>query len=528
MGFLQKSTGVYAILFFFIFTIGGALAAAGNNCETLLKHRINEGRIDAASIVPAGNGLPEYCKVTGTLKPAVGFELRLPTTGWNNKLLHVGGGGMCGSIPIGGPMGGDNQLKRGYAIVGTDAGHSARKALPGGGDDGTWAYNNQQAEVDFAYRAVHIVTVTAKQIAKDFYGYGPRFSYFSGCSTGGRQALMEAHRFPKDFDGIIAGDPHPYYTGYAVVLDGWYDRVNNDATLVHNILTTDKVEVLRQAVYKACDEIDGLKDDIIDDPRRCDFDPASLTCTSGADPATCLTAQQVDVAKKLYDGPKTSTGKYVYFGGLTKGSENRWPGSYIVNSGLTVLGKMSQENLRYLMFPNDPGPTYTLFDFNYDTDLEKLRPATNLYNPASYGNLGDFKRYGGKLLMYTGWADAHNALGTVHYYQEMTEIYGETRIKDWFRFFTVPGMNHCAGGPGPNTFDMLTALENWIENGVAPERIIAAGGTIPTRTRPLCPYPTVARYVGSGSIDKAENFACVEPDYVIPDYPWQHMKFPWE
>ncbi|HEX2964403.1 MAG TPA: tannase/feruloyl esterase family alpha/beta hydrolase [Syntrophorhabdaceae bacterium] len=528
MRFLEKLVLFVALVVVFIALICADLATAAPDCNGLLHARIHKGSITDTLIVSATGSSPEYCKVTGKLYPEVGFELRLPTTGWNKKLLHVGGGGLCGSIPT---NSGNDALNRGYAVVGTDAGHSPYVPLPGGGDDGSWAYDNPQGEVDFAYRAVHIVTVAAKQLVKEFYGRGPKYSYFRGCSTGGRQALMEAHQFAGDFEGIIAGDPHPYFAGYSVVLDGWYDTVNYDAALGQNTLTTDKVEVLRKAVYSTCDDIDGLKDSVIDDPRRCDFDAASITCTAGMDPSTCLTAQQVEVVKKLYDGPKDSRGRYVWFGGLGKGSENVWPNVYVANSGLSIMGKMAQEMLRYMMFRKDPGPSYSLFDFNYDTDLRRLKRASELYNPVSYGHLQEFKRHGGKLLMYTGWADPHNALSTVHYYQEMSKIYGEKRIKEWFRFFPVPGMNHCSGGPGPNRFDMLTALENWVENNVAPDRIIASGGTAAPsagRTRPLCPYPLVARYTGNGSTDAAENFACVKPDYTIPTYPWEHMRFPWE
>lgn len=516
---------VITILLFSLFSIGEVLAGPVEGCQALLWSR-NAGQINTADIVLSDGTLPEYCRVTGTLAPAVNFEVRLPTTGWNGKLLHQGGGAFCGSVSLDGA---NDALTRGYAVTATDTGHQ------GNPFDGSFGYNNTEAEIDFGFRAVHVVTEAAKHITHDYYRHWPRFSYFRGCSTGGRQALIEAQRFPEDFDGIIAGDPANFETGLDVLIS-YRETVNRDAQ--HNqILPINKLALVRNAVYGACDSLDGLIDGIIDDPRRCNFDPAALQCPDGNPGINCLSSAQVDVLDKFYDAPRNSKGDPLYPGGEAKGSELGWPGVSIgipgvFPDGFGAGGVISQEAFRYLDFTKDPGPSYSIFDFNYDTDVEKLHPKAQIYN-ADDAPTG-FRGRGGKLILYTGWADPQmSPSGVIYYYDRVVDqMGGLRRTQNWFRLFMVPGMYHCGGGPGPNTFDMLTPLENWVEHDVAPDQIIAShftGGVV-DRTRPLCPFPKVARLKSAGlDINKAENFNCEDPDYGIPPNDWDNIdRFPWQ
>jgi feruloyl esterase len=517
-----------AASFCLVFACGVVSAGQPMACESLLAST-QGGQINTAQVVPAGGGLPEYCQVKGTLEPAVNYELRLPTTTWNGKFLHVGGGSRCGDIRI---SSGNSALVRGYAIVNTDCGHIKNPA-----DDCDFGYNNDQAEIDYGYRAVHIVTDAAKHLIKDFYSRPPKFSYFQGCSTGGRQALIEVQRFPKDFDGVIAGDPIMYYTGQSIVQHGWSAIANNGAD-GKPILTVNKLAFISTAAHAACDGLDGLVDGIIDDPRRCNFDPTTLMCPGGGTGSDCLSAAQVEVVKKYYEGPKDSSGTPLFFGGYPPGSEPSWSGQYIDPTGassMALFAKAAEGHLRYLAFNIDPGPTYKfLTDFDLDTDVAKLHERAWEYN-ASDPDIRQFRDHGGKLILYAGGYDSamYNFL-SYYYNQVAKQTGGSSKTQKWFRLFMVPGMNHCSGGPGPNTFDMLTALEDWVEHHKAPDRIIASHVTSGNvdRTRPLCPYPQVARWNGNGGTDGinyAENFNCVKPDYKLPPNFWDNIEcFPWD
>jgi hypothetical protein len=522
---------VFAILLLPIFVIGEVLAGPAEDCTALLGSA-KSGTINEAYVVPATGTLPEYCRVIGTLEPAINYELRLPTTTWNGKFLQSGCGGGCGYIPI---AGNDDALARGYAIVANDTGHV------GASLDFSFGYNNVKAEINWGFRAVHIVTLAAKHLIRDYYGRSPQFSYFRGCSTGGRQGLMEAQVFPEDYDGIVAGAPSNFFTGINGVQDAWSDTVNRDS-LGQKILTVDEIPLIREAVYEACDGLDGLIDGIIDDPRRCNFDPESLMCPGGGTGADCLSAAQVDVLRKLYDAARNSLGKPLYPGGAVKGSEGEWPGGFIgTGSNLSVKGMLAQDGHRYMDFVKDPGPSWSLFDFNFDRDPRKFHQKAEIYNASEY-NLESFMRLGGKLILYQGWMDIGvYPLGTIYYYEQVVKHMDKAKhmgkgklhkVENWFRLFMFPGMGHCRGGVGPNVWDSLTAIENWVEHGTAPDRIIAfhlAGGVV-DRTRPVCPYPKVARLKSPGlDIDKAENFDCVEPDYEIPPNDWDNIeRWPWD
>jgi feruloyl esterase len=358
--------------------------------------------------------------------------------------------------------------------------------------------------IDFSYRAIHEMTVKAKAITEAFYGTDPRLSYFVGCSAGGRQAMLEAQRFPGDFDGIIAGAPAIDTTPMYQAARMWFPH----ATLKDpaSYIPPGKYPMIHQAVVNACDAIDGLTDGLIDDPRQCRFDPNVLLCTSG-DSASCLTAPQVEAATKILTPVKhPRTGKEL-LPRLEPGTELGWG----VQAGGPAPYNNVLERLKYIVFKD---PNWDWRTFNLATDLaplEKLDDPANATNP----NLTAFMSRGGKLLVYHGWADQQVApMSTINYYGNVLETMGgAAKTSEWFRVFMAPGMAHCRGGDGPNTFDALTALETWVEKGQAPAQIIASHSSAGklNRTRPLCAYPMVARYDGTGSIDDAANFVCRMP-----------------
>jgi len=463
--------------------------------------------ITSVALTAATATVPEYCRVdayVATPGNTVPFRLGLPTA-WNEKFLFVGIGGFAGTIPSI-----DSGLLRGYATAGTDTGHQAAKST-----DATWAYHNLPKEIDYGYRGTHVTAVAAKFITEKFYGERPHEAYFNGCSNGGRQALMEVQRYPGDFNGIIAGDP-------SFLLDGQLNRIWGYQTLfsdADHYIPASKLPLIASAITAECDGKDGLMDGLIDDPRNCGFDAATLLCTKG-DAATCLTAGQVDSFEKITAGPTDAHGKQIARG-FTLGGEDG-PGGWnqwVVGTSATQPDgegfAYMKDFLRYLAFPDHQNPNYDYRTFNFATDMPLLAQATEILKPDD-PNLAPFAAMGGKLLMYHGWADpALSTLTTIDYYNEVVDASGGHQTADSFvRFFTVPGMHHCSGGPGPNTFDALTALEQWVEHGDAPDRIIATHRTngVVDRTRPLCPYPQVARYLGTGSIDDAVNFVCKMPE----------------
>jgi len=467
--------------------------------------------------------LPEYCQVDGyvtTPEPVnqVNFRLGLPTV-WNHKLYFqgVGGrGGAIGSLNAG--------LARGYAAASTDTGHQ------GAVTDSTFAFNNRAKEIDYGYRAVHVTAVASKLLTQVYYGQPLRHAYFSGCSNGGRQALIEAQRYPDDFDGIIAGDPS---LGISGTLSSIWRYQTLLADRAHYLPAT-KLTLLAQAVLAECDAKDGLVDGLIDDPRRCAFDPASLQCP-GAEAPDCLTAAQVETVGRIYEGPTNSAGESLYPGypmGHEDGSTGwaLWivgsnpehvvdqPDGTLAFTGISPLTgdpplgfAFLDDGLKYLSFEVDD-PNYSYRFFNFDTDVPLLDFMGEILN-ATEPDLSSFRARGGKLLLYHGWADpAISALRTVQYYEDVVEAVGGKRTtNDFARLFLAPGMHHCSGGPGPNTFDSLTTLEQWVEEQIAPEQLIATHFTagVADSSRPLCPYPKVARYRGTGSIDAAANFTCV-------------------
>jgi feruloyl esterase len=484
-------------------------AAAGASCEALASLKLPDTTmtlarsVEAGTFAPPASGsvqagrvmatLPAFCRVAATLKPSADSDIKvevwLPASGWNGKLQAVGNGGWAGTISYPAMA---EALRRGYATTSTDTGHSE----PGG----AFTLGHPEKFIDFAYRSEHEMTVAAKAVVNAYYGSAPKYSYWNGCSTGGRQGLAEVQRYPNDFDGVIAGaqaNPRTH-------LNAWH------LSLVHAALKDpaafiprEKYPAIHRAVVNACDALDGVKDGLISDPARCHFDPQVLAC-SKADGQGCLTARQVVTARTLMRPAKTSRGEEV-FPGYAPGTELGW-GAVVGGPEPTAL---TIDHYKYVVFKD---ATWDWRTFNIDRDVavaDKVDGGTiNAINP----NIHPFTGHGGKLLMYHGWADPLVAPGTsINYYSSVVKaLGGPSKTAASVRLFMVPGMGHCGGGDGPNTFDAVTALEHWVEQGQAPDQMVASHSTngVVDRTRPLCPYPQVAVHKGTGSTDDAANFVC--------------------
>src|SRR5215467_4311674 len=458
--------------------------------------REGRGRGAAAPATPPPNpytSLPAFCRVQLTAKPSsdsdIKIEVWMPQNGWNGKFQGVGNGGWAGVISYSAMA---DAVRAGYASASTDTGHV--------GGRGTFALDHAEKLVDFSWRSEHEMTVKAKDVIKAFYGTGPRLSYWNGCSTGGRQGLKEAQMFSDDYDGIIAGAP-----ANRTAISLWIaDAVLKDPA---SYIPPAKYPIIHQAALNACDSKDGLKDGLNDDPRKCDFDPKVLLCKAG-DGAECLTAPQVKAAKQICSPAiNPRTGKEL-FSSLVPGTELGW--------GVQAQGPEPSANIydqyRYVVFKDANWDWKT---FNFDTDVERGDRPENLIMNATDPNMKAFFSHGGKLLLYHGWSDPNVAtLNTIKYYQNVVATMGgESRSMNNVRLFLEPGMGHCGGGEGPNVFDKVGPLEKWVENGKTPERLEASHSTNGKmdRTRPLCPYPQVAKYKGTGSIDEASNFECRIP-----------------
>jgi len=381
---------------------------------------------------------------------------------------------------------------RGYATASTDTGHST----PGG----SWALGHPELVTDYAYRGIREMTLKAKAIVTAFYGDAPRLSYFVGCSTGGRQGLMEAQRFPEDYDGIVAGAPANFFTH---LMAGTLWAATATLKDPASFIPPAKYPLINKAVMAACDSRDGVSDGLIENPQRCAFDPKTLQC-AGAENETCLTAPQVEAARRLYASAVNPRTKQEIFPGLAPGGELTWGAM----AGGPQPFSIPVDFYKYFLFAN-PDWEWKTFDFDKDVEAvdQKFGGLLNATNP----DLKAFKARGGKLIMYHGWNDQLiQPMNSVNYYNSVAKKMGAKETDEFLRLFMAPGMTHCAGGPGPNTFDAVAALEQWVEHGTKPASIVASHATSGTvdRTRPLCPYPQVATYKGSGSIDAAANFVC--------------------
>jgi feruloyl esterase len=481
-----------------------ALPLAAGSCERLAALALPEAKITLAEVVRAGaftppagkadayRNVPEFCRVAATLTPSSDSEIKvevwLPAAGWNGKFQAVGNGGWAGVISYGAMA---EAVKAGYASASTDTGHT--------GGSGSFALGHAEKLVDFSWRSEHEMTVKAKAVIAAYYGSAPRRSYWNGCSTGGRQALKEAQMFPEDFDGIIAGAP-----GNRTALGLWVAH----ALLKEpgSFIPPAKYALLHKAALEACDSLDGLKDGLIDDPARCRFDPRVLACKEGDGPE-CLTEARAGAARKVYQparNPRTGT---ELFPSLAPGSELGWA---TMGAGPEPYAPIL-EQVKYVVF-KDANWDWRTYDF--DKDEERFLRPENLIMNATDPDLTKFFARGGRLLMYHGWNDQNvSPFLTVKYFRSVEEKMGRARTAEHVRLFMAPGMAHCSGGEGPNSFDKVGTLDRWVEEGIAPERITAShskDGKV-DRTRPLCPYPQAARYKGTGSIDEAENFVCAAP-----------------
>jgi feruloyl esterase len=470
--------------------------------------------VTRATVVAAGVGEPEHCDVRGYVEPAVAFQLRLPTTTYAGRYLQHGCGGFCGVISppsfpaCGGTLPGD------MAVAATDDGHVGHGPIPV--NDGSWAANNQVARDDWFYRAPHVLSVAAKRIIGFYYGSPPTRSYFTGCSNGGREALLLAQRYPDDFDGVVAAAPANILGPLGGVYLTWLARTNTAGNGAP-IITSAKLPALHNAVVAACDHLDGLVDGQIDDPRVCRFNPVTVQCATGTDRPSCLTPAQVDAARKLYAGPTDADGRRLYPGWQTFGSELGWD-QWVVpipDLGVSVAGMLADNYLKYIGYPvGAPHSSSAEFSFTVG-EFNRLTPEGVKGNAMSL-DLAAFQRSGGKLIIWHGWADQGiPAVGTLDYYQRLWQRSGGLRkTQEWARLFMVPTMYHCADGYRLTEFDPFGALVGWVEHGKAPERVVANGrdaqGDI-VRSRPVFPYPLRAKYDGTGSVDDAGNFLPERP-----------------
>ncbi len=472
--------------------------------------------VSATELVEADSNLPEYCKVEGYISPHIRFELHLPTTEWNGRFFMQGCGGFCGFIRA---HRSNDALAQGFATISSDLGN------PSTAVDGKWAYNNRQAEIDFGYRGTHVTVLAAKGIIDRFYGRRPDYSYYRGCSTGGRQGMVEAQRFPNDFDGIVAGAMPFDETAAGALNLLWPLHANRDEN-GNAILGTEDAQLLYDAAVSRCDDDDGVVDGIIADPLSCDFDPVQLRCTTSSQ-ANCLTDRQISVAHKIYEGPQNSDGTLLTIGGPPPGSELRWA-SRLEAAGEEGKVYWGTDFVRFMAFMEDPGPTYGAYDFDYDVDPPRLAMMEVLYS-ASNHDLRAFKKSGGKLIMYHGLQDSIPPEGLIDYYETAERVIGSpSAMRDFARMFFIPGMNHCYGGPGADTVDYLSAIIDWVENGEAPDRLVGHHlheaqslryGYEPfpldpdniAFTRPIFPYPDQARYSGRGDVNDGDNWQRMRP-----------------
>jgi feruloyl esterase len=515
----------------FLLLLTGCGIACSAPCESLLGLKLLNATVSVAESRPAGEftspgvkpipGLPAFCRVAGSIKPSadsdISFEVWLPAANWNGKFQGVGNGGYAGSIGFAGLA---DAVRHGYASASTDTGHRDN------GESARWALNHPEKILDFGYRAIHETAVTAKAVIHGFYGEAPKRSYFNSCSNGGRQALMEAQRFPDDYDGIIAGAPANNWTH---LLSASVSGVNATLADPASYIAASKLPAIQAAALAQCDATDGVKDGVIENPLTCTFDTSVLLC-KGDESDSCLTAAQLTALNKVYGGLKDSKGRQL-FPGLSPGGEAE-PGGWASWITGDAPQKSSMFNYGTQFFSNmlysNPDWQFRSFDPERDVKAADLRLARHLN--ATNPDLSAFQKHGGKLILYHGWSDAAiPATNAIAYYNSVLTKMGAENASSFVRLYMVPGMEHCTGGAGPNAFGQFgtpsadrfhsidAALEAWVEQGTAPAEIIATkfktnndprSGV--ARTRPLCTWPQVARYKGTGSTDEAANFTCAK------------------
>lgn len=511
------------------------VAAEQASCDSLAKLALPNTKITLAQSVPAGafvapapsfpirtppsyRDVPAFCRVTADVAPTadsdIKIEVWMPLENWNGRFRGQGNGGFAGTIDY---LGMAAELKLGYATGGTDTGHTT--------SDAVWALGHPEKVIDFGYRGIHEMTAKAKAIVTAFYGNQPKHSYFASCSDGGREALMEAQRFPEDYDGILAGAPANYWT-HLLVNAMWDLR----ATTLDpaSYFPAAKIPAISAAVLAACDAQDGLSDGLVNDPRQCRFDPGTLVCKD-ADSNSCLTSPQVAALRNIYAGPHDSAGRLLFPGYVPGGEEGAGSWQLWVTGnapGHSLIAFFSMGFFTNMVYEKADWD-YKTFDIDQSTRLAdaKTADALNSTNP----DLTRFMKRGGKLILYHGWSDAAiSPLNSIDYYQSVEAKMGQGNAHSFTRLYMAPGMQHCGGGPGPNVFgefggdpdndpehNIYVALEKWVEGGAAPSKIIATKyvddgnrGKGVKMTRPLCPYPQIAKYKGSGDPNDAANFVC--------------------
>ena len=508
----RRNRGVVALTATILLSIAlvtdGATSAA-TTCENLASLALKNARITSAQIVAAGAfvapgapargganpyaNLPSFCRVSATLTPSsdsdINVELWLPASGWNGKFQAVGNGGWAGTIPFTAIAAG---LSTGYATAGTDTGHT--------GGNADFALGHPEKMIDLGYRSIHEMTVQSKVIINAHYGTPAKLAYYNGCSQGGRQGLAAAQHYPEDFNGIVAGASAWNQMRMHAARTELNLQVNKDAD---SVIPRTKYAMINNAVLKSCDELDGVKDGVIENPAKCTFDYAALTC-KGGDAPDCLTRGQVEAAKAMTSPLKDpKTGKILFEGHLMMGSELGWA----TLGGPQPLG-LSVSGLQNVVFQDK---TWDFHKLNASTDIELASKSDGGATYTGDANLKPFFDHGGKLLMYHGWSDPQvNPLNSVTYYDNVVKTVGKKQSANSIALFMIPGMNHCSGGPGTDTFDKVGVLEKWVEKKETPTRIVASHLTAGKvdKTRPLCPYDQVATYNGTGDTNDAASFTC--------------------
>jgi feruloyl esterase len=444
-------------------------------CEALAKadlRNVADTPTTITAVKKVDSKVGAFCRVLGSIKPSIDFEVDLPIAGWQQRYLQTGCGGLCGVLNVQVSHAGTcaPALQGGLAVASDDMGHQSPM---GDGSFGT----DPQKRIDFAYRANHVTALVAKALIKAYYGQAPRYSYFSGCSDGGREALVEAERFPDDFNGIAAGAPAMNFQVQNSFYHAWQYRSNTGPDGKH-ILLASKLPVLHRAALAACDALDGLKDGLISDPRACHFDPAIAQCPAGAaDTHDCLTAAEVAVARKLYAGPTDEAGHHLTIGGPQPGSELAWAGVFVPDSsdGLIMSQMVAAGSTQYLIFPEVSRADGNIDKFAFTQEQFKRLSALHPLYDATDPDLAPFAKQGGKLILWHGWSDPHiSPLNTIAFYHAVGEQLGTSTRDAFARLFLFPGMYHCDGGDGFSQFDVLTPLMSWVEGGSAPDKIIAA------------------------------------------------------
>lgn len=461
----------------------------------------------AAAVSGHDDGLPDYCRVQATIGPATGVEMRLPLSSWNERLLFTGCGGLCGvfytqHMP-------DAQA-RGYAVATTDMG----RQLAAGEDPRDWT-QDPQWRADWQYRATHRATLLAKVVIAAAYGQAQDYAYFRGCSTGGRQGLTEALLYPEDYDGVISGAPAMQMVTPHNVF-GYASSKRPDGSPV---FSAQALSLLADAVLETCDEDDGVRDGVIPDPLGCRFDPASLTCAEGQT-GDCLTGEQVDAARRIYDGARKADGSRFYAMGYARGSERDWITNFLVVDGRPPRRAGSAR----FTLDSRIGPDATLADFDYAMHGAQGSPVGGMLDLGSDGRrLEAFRNRGGKILLYHGWSDTDaTPASSLFFYESHVRAFGREDVSAFLRLFMLPGMAHCSGGEGVHAADYLTLMEKWVEQGEAPETLIAYK-TRPARSaetyprfplppadivtvRRLYPYPAHSAYGGKGDVNDPANW----------------------